>query len=904
MKSGVDVRFEQIQDFLIQLATGNFDHKVTPSESLDEIDALIIGINMLGEELKVSQEKHVAMFEHAGDAILIYSVDSNTFVDSNEMATVLLGFTKEDIRLLSIVDLFPKEEKTLIESKVTYLKSVLQTSFDTQIEAKNGELKYVSFLSKKLPYGDEKYFQISLRDITESRQISNRLIKKNVELKQAQKAIGELSKFPSENPNPILRFDKNVKLVYGNDTSKIHFVDDFNIQSDRVKDRELKRLIKKMFSKSTEETHILARNQRDYSLTLVHVKEFDYVNIYAADITDFLGKVREKEETLINLNDEMVQQKEFYEFILNNLPADVAVFDKKHRYVFINPKGINDSEIRKYMIGKDDFEYAKYKGISDEKAIERRKLFNKIMKTKEFVSWIDEFTNKKGVREVVHRTMGPLFDQKGNVKYIIGYGTDVTQRVQFEEANIRLSLVAKNTNNGVVMLDKKRKITWANDAFLKRSGYKIEEIIGKSSTFFTYPEMSEPMVERVSKAFDAKEKISVEILRQSKNGKKYCVDLNAQPLFNEKRELTGYMLVEFDITDRKNNEETIQNLNVNLERLVEEKTTKNIELSNSLKDQEKMVTIGELAAGVAHDLNTPLAAIKSGTDNIEYTLKKLFHGELTECTSDELNFAYDRSIKGDFELYIGGLQLVKEKNEFAAYLKSRKSQLSNDNIRELSVLMVKNRISVKDKTTIEMILNSKNPIKFLGLIYNIQMVMAFIHTISSSGEKASLVVQDLRSFIREKKFSVIGKVNLHENIKTVLNIFNHNIKNNIELNFNVDKSIYVQGYDIRLFQLWSNLIKNSIECMEDMKGPRTLSVVSNENKKSYTVSIGNNGPVIPENMKTRIFEKFFTTKGNRSGSGLGLSIVKNVLEEHNAKIDLFSNETQTRFKITFKKEEI
>ena len=111
MKPELDVRFEQLQDFLIQLATGNFEHKVTPSESMDEIDALIIGINMLGEELKVSQEKHVAMFEHAGDAILIYSVDTNTFVDSNEMATVLLGFTKEDIRLLSIVDLFSKDEK-------------------------------------------------------------------------------------------------------------------------------------------------------------------------------------------------------------------------------------------------------------------------------------------------------------------------------------------------------------------------------------------------------------------------------------------------------------------------------------------------------------------------------------------------------------------------------------------------------------------------------------------------------------------------------------------------------------------------------------------------------------------------------------------------------------------------
>jgi signal transduction histidine kinase len=87
-----------------------------------------------------------------------------------------------------------------------------------------------------------------------------------------------------------------------------------------------------------------------------------------------------------------------------------------------------------------------------------------------------------------------------------------------------------------------------------------------------------------------------------------------------------------------------------------------------------------------------------------------------------------------------------------------------------------------------------------------------------------------------------------------------------------------------------------------MTGQKRLSVVSKEYKKSYTVTIENNGPIIPKNMQTKIFQKFFTTKGNRSGSGLGLSIVKNVLEEHDAKIDLFSDETKTRFKITFKKE--
>jgi len=189
----VDLRFEQIEKLLIQLALGNFDYKAAPSESLDEIDAVIAGINMLGQELKVSQDKYVALFEYSGDAILIYSAAKNTFVDSNEMATLLLGYAKEDIRLLSIVDLFPKDQKTRIESKVTHLKSVLQTNFDTQIETNTGKSKYVSFLSKRLPYGAGEYFQISLRDITKSKKISNNLVKKNAELKIAQNQLSQLN---------------------------------------------------------------------------------------------------------------------------------------------------------------------------------------------------------------------------------------------------------------------------------------------------------------------------------------------------------------------------------------------------------------------------------------------------------------------------------------------------------------------------------------------------------------------------------------------------------------------------------------------------------------------------------------------------------------------------------------
>ena len=744
--------------------------------------------------------------------------------------------------------------------------------------------------------------QTSAKSLSEARVISNNLVKRNVELKQAQKEIGELSKFPSENPNPILRLDMSLSVVYSNLSSQKTFISDFSIKDNLLLDKPLRARLKKAMKSTVPETYIEARNNRYYSLTLVYVEEFEYINIYASEITDFINRVNQNEQSLIRLKDEVQFQKEFYEFILNNLPADIAVFDKHHKYVFINHKGIKDKKVRDFMIGKDDFDYAKHKGIPEDRALERRKIFNSIMRKKTFINWTDEFEYKNGQREIIQREMGPLFDEKGKIKFVIGYGTDITKRVITEEENIKLSLVAKNTNNGVLMLNKERKIIWANNAMLRRSGYKMNEILGKNSSYLTFKKSSKTALEKVQKAMDNQKKVSVELLQKSKTGKEYWVDLNVQPLFDTTKNISGYMFVEFDITDRRKHEHTIQNLNVNLEHLVQEKTTKNIELSNSLRDKEKMVTIGELAAGVAHDLNTPLGAIRSGVENIKYTLNNLFNENILLCSSEELDFALKYAESNKFDLYIGGMQSRKESAVYANFLLAKYPNHPKSEVSDLSALFVKNRILASEIKTIHYIVNSNNAHHILNLLYDIQIIFSFVDTVKSSGERASLVVQDLRSFIREKKNTKEGLVNLHDNIKTVLNIFNHNIKNLIELNFDVNKNILVKGYDVRLFQLWSNLIKNSIECMEDMQGIKKMNVYSRTNKKTLTITVENNGPMIPNHQLNKIFEKFYTTKGKRNGSGLGLSIVKNVLEEHTAQIMVNSDQKKTQFKITFKKE--
>jgi len=215
--------------------------------------------------------------------------------------------------------------------------------------------------------------------------------------------------------------------------------------------------------------------------------------------------------------------------------------------------------------------------------------------------------------------------------------------------------------------------------------------------------------------------------------------------------------------------------------------------------------------------------------------------------------------------------------------------------------MVKNRISIEDKEIIQNIISSTNPTEFFDLMFHVQMTRNFVDTILSSGERASQVINDLRNFIKDQKSSDKTMVNLNKNIGTVLNIFSYELKRNIDVQFNVNPLLEIYGIDIKLFQLWSNLIKNAIESMSEIDQRGLLRIFSTETDSHVSIQVENNGPKIPEDIQSKIFEKFYTTKGHKNGSGLGLSIVSSVIQEHDAEIELMSTEIVTKFIIKFKK---
>jgi PAS domain S-box-containing protein len=338
-------------------------------------------------------------------------------------------------------------------------------------------------------------------------------------------------------------------------------------------------------------------------------------------------------------------------------------------------------------------------------------------------------------------------------------------------------------------------------------------------------------------------------------------------------------------------------INEGLERIVTDKTAKNNELTQSMANQDKLAMIGEITAGITHDLNTPIGAIKVGAESIQYTLESLFKSVLSKCTLDQLNVACSRTVENNVQMFVGGMQTLRETAAMTRYLNEHYPNF--DQVDHLSSALVKARVKPEENEVINTIISSNNPLDFADLIYHIQSIRTFVNTVLEAGDKASNVIKNLRFYLKEGSQLVKGPVNLQENIRTVLNVFNHQLKYGVDLKFNIPETIELFGYEPKLYQLWSNLIKNAIEAMH---GSGELRISAQETKRIIEVTISNSGDMIPVDIQEKIFDKFFTTKGETTGTGLGLSIVRNVVDEHNAKIILISDEQFTSFIVTFIKD--
>lgn len=168
------------------------------------------------------------------------------------------------------------------------------------------------------------------------------------------------------------------------------------------------------------------------------------------------------------------------------------------------------------------------------------------------------------------------------------------------------------------------------------------------------------------------------------------------------------------------------------------------------------------------------------------------------------------------------------------------------------------------------------------------------NTIRIAVDRVSKILYALKNFSHFDTESEKIPTSITENIETVLTIYQNQLKKGIQVTKNYGNIPKILCYPDDLIHVWTNLIYNSLQAM-DFRGEITIQTyVKGEHA---VVEITDTGSGIPTEILDKIFQPFFTTKLPGEGSGLGLDIVKKIVEKHEGKIEVESVPGKTTFRI-------
>ena len=348
-----------------------------------------------------------------------------------------------------------------------------------------------------------------------------------------------------------------------------------------------------------------------------------------------------------------------------------------------------------------------------------------------------------------------------------------------------------------------------------------------------------------------------------------------------------------EIGDRKRAEAALHQKNEELSDTLQQLKTTQEELIQS----EKMAALGQLVAGVAHEVNTPLGAIRSSVGYISEFLQEnlskfpaLFR-ELTPLREEQFLELLARS---------RSLTTTISSRERRQLRKALTSQLEAQNINNadtLGSLLID--LGIHDNIEpFFSLLQQRDSDSFLKTVRSFAWLQESTCNIITASDRAAKVVFALKTYARYDQSGETVQANILEGLEAVLTLYHNQIKQGVELIRHYQELSPIECYFDELNQVWTNLIHNALQAMHN-KG--TLTVAAIQQEGAIKISITDSGKGIPDEIKHKIFQPFFTTKPPGEGSGLGLDIVRKIVEKHQGNITFTSVPGQTTFTVSLPK---
>ncbi len=264
--------------------------------------------------------------------------------------------------------------------------------------------------------------------------------------------------------------------------------------------------------------------------------------------------------------------------IFDMVPLDIVIFDPQHRYRYVSPTAVPTPEVRRWILGKTDFDWARERQRPLYIAEQRRQYFQRALRSKEVVSWIEEFPTSDGQIRYFLRSFFPILDDHRNVSWVVGYAVELTDQIgyqrELERINRELEAILQAIQDPVLVLFEGEKIELVNHAAAQLLGQSLDKLRGQRlfgvlRKLHWQEEQLQPLQQALERATTEKVYNCEKILTLSSPEGERFYTLYSTAIELEPEHQIGTVLVLRDVTEEQRRMQELQESEERFRNLVE-----------------------------------------------------------------------------------------------------------------------------------------------------------------------------------------------------------------------------------------------------------------------------------------------------------------------------------------------
>lgn len=642
-------------------------------------------------------------------------------------------------------------------------------------------------------------------------------------------------------------------------------------------------------------------------------------------------KLAETEKALSESEEQITIFRSFAE--ASGQSFSIAKFNGK--FTYMNPAFKELLEIQDISEFENEEFYDIYPPQQKKEILE--KILPEVKSTGQWTGELPVLTYKNHLIDTIQNIF-ILKDSKNVPRYFAHVITDITERKKAEEMLNLQSSTLEASANSIMITNAQGNIVWVNAAFTVLTGYDREEVLYKSINLLRSHEQTESFYNEIWNTINNGSVWQGEIINQRKNGETYFEEQTITPVFNDKNQITNFIAIKQDITQRKKIESELKRMNEELEEMVRDRTKELLDANDALlQSEQKFRSLFEFSSDAVmlmdrngyYDCNPATLKVFGCKSKEEFLSKTIIDfspeyqpdNNRSEAMVENYINEVENNGSARFEwkhihldgsefyadtwltlMYLGGRRVIQAVVRDITKIKRAEEKLRKAEVqlRETEkmaalgelVAGVAHEINtpVGIGVTAASYLDAKTK-NVLELFDSDQLKRSNLKSYLDAAENASqsILVNLKRAADLVKSFKQVAVDQVNQEARTfkvreyfdevILSLKPQLKKTNHLIEIECDDSLEIKSSPGAFAQILTNFIMNSIKHGFDKTSDGVIKVKFYQEFNNFIFIYSDNGKGIPANHIKKIFDPFFTTKRAKGGTGLGLNIVYNIVTQ-------------------------